>query len=83
MIYYILSEILKTMGVPRTLMQHQMKIILFILQKDLTEEPIKRGFFVSQVSKRLCETDLIRKANKSLLQSIAHKEMDFGPCAQR
>ena len=27
------------------------------------------------------ETDLIRKANKPLLQSIAYKEMDFGPCS--
>jgi len=55
------------MGVPTTLMQHQMKIILFILQKDLAEELIKKRGFVSQVSKRLRETDLIRKANKSLL----------------
>ncbi len=39
----------------------------------------KREVFVSQVSKRLPETDLIRKANKSLLQSIANKEIDCGP----
>jgi len=26
---------------------------------------------------------LIRKANKSLLRSIAYKEMDFGPCATK
>ena len=29
------------------------------------------------------ETDLIRKANKSLLRSIAQKEMDFGPCKSK
>jgi len=31
----------------------------------------------------LRETDLIRKANKSLLRSIVHKEMDFGHCATK
>jgi len=37
----------------------------------------KREVFVSQVSKRLCETDLIRKANKSLLQYIFNKDIDW------
>jgi len=71
------------MGVPTTLMQHPMKKILLILQKDLAEELIKKRGIVSQVSKRLCETNLIRKANKSLLCSVANKDIDFGPCVAK
>jgi len=76
MIYCTLSEILKIMEVPTTLMQLQMKITKLILQKDQAEELIKREVFVSQVSKRLCETDLIRKANRSLMRYISGKDID-------
>ncbi len=60
-------------------MQHQMKITLLILQRDQAEELIKREkwVLVSQVSKQLSETDLIRKANKSLLRYLANKEIDW------
>ena len=37
----------------------------------------KREVFVSQVSKRLRETDLIRKANRSLLRYISNKDIDW------
>jgi len=57
-------------GVPTTLMQHQMKITLLILQRDQEEELIKKRSVCFKDSKRLHETDMIRKANKSLLQFI-------------
>jgi len=47
------------------------------VQKYQTEELIKREVFVSQVSKRLYETDLIRMTNKSLLQYISNKDIDW------
>ena len=37
---------------------------------------IKREVFVSQVSKRLREMDLIRKANRSLMRCISSKDID-------
>jgi len=37
----------------------------------------KKEVFVSQLSKWLCETDLIRKASRSLLQYISNKAIDW------
>ena len=54
--------------------------ILLILQKDLAEELIKKRDIFSQVSKRLHETDLIRKANKSLLRYCKQRNGFWSLC---
>jgi len=47
------------------------------LQKNLGEEHIKREVFVSQVSKVLQESDLIRKAHNAILRFIESKDMEW------
>jgi len=51
-------------------MQHQMKKILLILQENLDDEHIKKEVFVSQLSKRLQESDLIQKAYAALMHTL-------------
>jgi len=59
------------MEVPTTMMLQQIKTLSLILHRDHADI-INKEVFVSQVSRRLHETDLIRKANSSLLQYIAN-----------
>ena len=65
------------MAVQTMWMQHQMKTTLLTLQRDLEREHTKREVFVSQVSKRLRESDLIRKAYNALSRTLNHENSQF------